>query len=114
MLPLLVDDVVEEEGEYVSIGGMWVVVVVVVAAVAVVVVEVFSLLLLLSVTPVGGCCDMTRARFELDNEGDKLKSSSSAGRFFWPKNCVILPDMLLMWRDGNGNRGKVTFSNGRL
>ena len=84
MLSLLVDDVVEEEGEYVSIGGIWLVVVVVVVVV--------SLLPLLSIVPVGGYCDMIRARFELDNEGDKLKSSS-AGRFFWPKNCVILPDM---------------------
>jgi len=73
LLSLLVDDVVEEEG-------------------VVVVVVVVSLLPLLSIVPVGGYCDMIRARFELDNEGDKLKSSS-AGRFFWPKNCVILPDM---------------------
>jgi len=87
LLSLLVDDVVEEEGEYVSIGGIWLVVVVVVVVAVVV-----SLLPLLSIVPVGGYCDMIRARFELDNEGDKLKSSS-AGRFFWPKNCVILPDM---------------------
>ena len=93
MLSLLVDDVVEEEGEYVSIGGIWLVVVVVVVVLLVVVVAVVvSLLPLLSIVPVGEYCDMIRARFELDNEGDKLKSSS-AGRFFWPKNCVILPDM---------------------
>jgi hypothetical protein len=95
LLSLLVDDVVEEEGEYVSIGGIWLVVVVVVVVVVLVVVllvVVVSLLPLLSIVPVGGYCDMIRARFELDNEGDKLKSSS-AGRFFWPKNCVILPDM---------------------